>query len=688
MVGVEERYTPLEKTCWALVWASKKLRHYMLAYSVTLISRMDPLKYLFEKAALTRKLARWLLLLAEFELKYVTRKSVKGRAVAEFLADHPIQGPEDTEFQFPDEHVMTVSEDVWKLYFDGAANQKGFGSGILLVSPEGPHIPLSFKLNFEVTNNQAEYEACIVGMEAALEIGVKKMEVVGDSNLVVSQANGDWKVREEKLKPYHKDLDDLIHRFEQVTFTHIPRMKNQFADALATLASMVELPVGVRMRPIMIEQRNKPAYEYVMNIDEIDDGLPWYHDIWNLVEKGEYPERANKKDRIALQRLASQYIICGGRLYKRSYCGMHKLCIHGDDTKRVMEEIHEGICGPHMSGLMMAKKILRQGYFWLTLETDCVQYVRRCHKCQVHANLMHVPPSELHTMATPWPFSVWGIDVIGKITPSASNGHKFILVAIDYFTKWVEAASYATLTAVQVAHFIKQNIIYRYGVPNAFVSDNGVHFKGRAAEVLEEFNVQVHKSTVYRPQTNGAVEAANKSIKNILEKTIESSRDWHEKLPLALWGYRTSIRTPTGATPYSLVYGMEAVLPIELEVPSLRVLIENEVNEADWLSDRFTELMLFDERRLRALYHIQGYQRRIARAFNKKVKSRDLVEGDMVVKEIRAPIFDPRGKFRPKWAGPYIIKTILDGGATVILDLDGNEFSNLVNLDQLKRYYP
>lgn len=376
------------------------------------------------------------------------------------MADHPIEGPEDTEFQFPDESVMTIAEDVWKLYFDGAANQRGFGIGILLVSPEGPHIPLSFKLNFEVTNNQAEYEACIVGMEAAFEIGVKKLEVVGDSNLVLSQANGDWKVREEKLKPYHKDLDDLIHRFEQVTLTHIPRMRNQFADALATLASMVELPVGVRMRPIMIEQRNRPAYEYVMSVGEIDDGLPRYHDIWNLVEKGEYPEGANKKDRIALQRLASQYILCGGRLYKRSYCGMHKLCIHGDDTKRVMEEIHKGICGPHMSGLMMAKKILRQGYFWLTLETDCVQYVRRCHKCQVHANLMHVPPSELHTMATPWPFSVWGIDVIGKITPPASNGHKFILVAIDYFTKWVESASYATLTAVQVAHFIKQNVIY------------------------------------------------------------------------------------------------------------------------------------------------------------------------------------------------------------------------------------
>ena len=98
--------------------------------------------------------------------------------------------------------------------------------------------------------------------------------------------------------------------------------------------------------------------------------------------------------------------------------------------------------------------------------------------------------------------------------------------------------------------------------------------------------------------------------------------------------------------------------------------------------------MLLDERRLRALYHIQGYQRRIARAFNKKVKSRHLEEGDLVLKEIRAPVFDPRGKFRPKWSGPFIIKKILSGGATQLIDLDGNVFSSLVNMDQLKRYFP
>lgn len=193
---------------------------------------------------------------------------------------------------------------------------------------------------------------------------------------------------------------------------------------------------------------------------------------------------------------------------------------------------------------------------------------------------------------------------------------------------------------------------------------------------------------VYRPQTNGAVEARNKTIKTILERTTESARNWLEQLPLAFWGYRTSIRIPTRATPYYLVYDMKAVLPIELEVPSLRVMAECDVSEAEWLSSRFEELMLFNERRLKALYHVQGYQRRIARAFNRKVKTKNLVEGDMVLKDIRAPAFDPRGKFRPKWVGPYIIKTILFGGAAQLIDFDGNEFSTLINLDLLKRYYP
>ena len=237
----------------------------------------------------------------------------------------------------------------------------------------------------------------------------------------------------------------------------------------------------------------------------------------------------------------------------------------------------------------------------------------------MHGGLIHVSPSKLHAQISPWPFSIWGIDIIGKISPKSSSGHEFILVAIDYFTKWVEAA--------------------------------------------------------------------NKNIKRILRKMVETSRDWSEKLLFALWAYRTSFRTSTGATPYSLVYGMEAVLPIEIEMGSLRVTLEQQISKTEWAQSRFDQLILLDERRLRAADHVQAYQRKMARAFKKRVKPRPLQRGDLVLRVLRGLAGDPRGKFRPTWSGPYIIRELTPEGAAWLIDLDGNQFSESTNVDQLKKYY-
>ena len=128
---------------------------------------------------------------------------------------------------------------------------------------------------------------------------------------------------------------------------------------------------------------------------------------------------------------------------------------------------------------------------------------------------------------------------------------------------------------------------------------------------------------------------------------VETSRDWAEKLPFALWAYRTSFRTSTGATPYSLVYGMEAVLPVEIEMGSLRVALEQQISEAEWAQSRFDQLNVLDERRLRAADHVQAYQRRMARAFRKRVKPRSLQRGDLVLRVLKGLITDPRGKFKP-----------------------------------------
>jgi hypothetical protein len=168
---------------------------------------------------------------------------------------------------------------------------------------------------------------------------------------------------------------------------------------------------------------------------------------------------------------------------------------------------------------------------------------------------------------------------------------------------------------------------------------------------------------------------------------VESYRDWSEKLPYALWAYRTSVRASTGATPFSLVYGMEAMLPMEVEVPTLRTVLGSQVSEGDWVQSRFDQLNALDEHHLRALDHMSAYQRKVARVFNKRVKPRGLKEGGMVLKVNRGLVLDPRGKFIPNWSGPYIIKGLMKEGVVWLMDLDGNQFSQPTNLDQLKRYY-
>nr|CAN79110.1 hypothetical protein VITISV_001311 [Vitis vinifera] len=607
--------------------------------------RLDPLRYLFDRPALTGRLMRWLVLLTEFDIQYVSQKSIKGSIVADHLASLPTSEDRPVDDDFPNEEfVAMTSLSGWCLYFDGAANQLGYGIGVLLVSPQSDHIPRSV----------LEYEACILGLETTLELGIRQMEVFGDSNLVLRQIQGDWKTRDVKLRPYHAYLELLVVRFDDLRYVHLPRAQNRFADALATLASSVDIPIDVVIQT------------------EVQDDLPWYHDIYQFLRSGTYPEVATAKDRRALRNLATRFVICGDTLYRRLADGMLLLCLDRASVDRVMREVHSGVCGPHMGGHMLARKIMRMGYFWLTMETDCCQFVQKCPECQIHGDLIHAPPSELHALTSPWPFSVWGIDIIGKVSPKSSSGHEFILVAIDYFTKWVEAASYARLTSARVASFIRSHIICRYGVPHELISDRGVHFRAEVDTLLQKYAIRHHRSSAYRPQTNGAVEAANKNIKRILRKMVETSQDWSEKLPFALWAYRTSFRTSTGATPYSLVYGMEAVLPVETEMGSLRVALEQQISETE---------------RLRAADHVQAYQRKMARAFKKRVKPRPLQKGDLVLRILRGLIGDPKGKFRPSWSGPYVIRELTPEGAAWLTDLDGNQFSEPTNVDQLKKYY-
>ncbi|XP_034689099.1 uncharacterized protein LOC117916968 [Vitis riparia] len=212
MLEFEMRYFMIERLCLVLVWATKRLRHYMTEYSVHLISRLNPLRYLFDRPTLIGRLMRWLVLLIKFDIQYVSQKSIKESIVANHLASLSISEGRLVDDDFPDEEFIAMTSlSGWHIYFNGATNHSGYGIDVLLIPSQGDHIlrlvRLAFSDRHPTTNNIVEYEACILGLETALELGIRQMYVFGDSNLVIKQIQGDWRTKDVKLRSYHAYLE-------------------------------------------------------------------------------------------------------------------------------------------------------------------------------------------------------------------------------------------------------------------------------------------------------------------------------------------------------------------------------------------------------------------------------------------------------------------------------------------------
>jgi len=258
----EKKYTAMEKTCDAMVWVAQKLKHYFLGHEIKLIARMDPIKFLLEKVVMIDRLSRWQSFLSQFDISYVPQKAIKGYAITEHLAHLPLPIYDPAKTEFSDEDLMTVqhfSEPVWSLYFDGALNSRGRGIGTVLLSPEGVTIPSFAQLNFPATNNVAEYEALLAGLKQALMLGAKQLKIIGDSQVVLRQTLKKYRTKHPSLLPYLDLVHLAIKQFKKVVFIHVPRSHNILADALASLASLIDFPVDMHSETILVRKVDTPA---------------------------------------------------------------------------------------------------------------------------------------------------------------------------------------------------------------------------------------------------------------------------------------------------------------------------------------------------------------------------------------------------------------------------------------------
>ncbi|XP_058185787.1 uncharacterized protein LOC131303013 [Rhododendron vialii] len=589
-------------------------------------------------------------------------QAIKGQALANFLADHPcVDIGDESEISL---NALEISLTPWTLLFDGSRTQQASGCGVIIISPQRLRTELSFQFDFPCTNNQAEYEVVVIGLEILRELEAREVKIVGDSNLVINHLAGTFKCYSEDLAPYCMAAVQLIQDFDNVTVKHVTRSMNTEANSLAQASTGLKLAPETIHKIITVQKRLLPyvrmrglgleVFTSDFTGEELDDEPEndWRTPIISFLKRPHH--RASRK----VRRRAMSNILVGDELHKkRPEDDLLLRCLGHPEAMTVMSEVHEG-----------------------------------CQPCQAHGPIQRVPTADYHAVVKPWPFRGWALDVIGKIYPPSSGNHTYILVATDYFTKWAEAVPLKSVDQQEVIKVIEERIIHRFRLPEHLVADRGTIFMGeQVVNFAAQQNIIISNSTPYYAQGNGQAESTNRTLVNIIEKMVEDNpRALHKLLSEALWAYRTSKKEATNITPYMLVYGHDPVLPMEVAVKSTRIAYQNGLTPADYTQAMLMELEDLDEVRLAALDHMLVQKRRVARSYDKRVRKKSFTEGDLVWKAV-FPLWEknPRyGKWSPTWEGPYQIAQVLKGNFYLLMDLNGGLFKHLTNGKYLKHHYP
>ncbi|GAU46913.1 hypothetical protein TSUD_402940, partial [Trifolium subterraneum] len=654
--GPELRYLQIEKIALAVIMAARKLRYYFLAHSI--IIRIDqPVKQLLARPDMVGRMLKWSLELAEFDLSFENRKALKAQALADFVAEMTTS--------------TTSEKNKWTIFVDGSSNSQGSGAGIILENGDGVLIEVSLGLSFPTTNNQAEYEAFLAGLRLAEDMGAEEIRIFTDSQLVASQVSGEYQTKEERLLEYLNLIRTKLAKFKETEVKHVPREHNARADVLSKLASTRRKKAG--NQSLIQETLTKPSIEKtaeVMHICVVDE-QSWMSPVYNFLKSNALPVDA--KEATKVRKRACSYVLLDDKLYRRGFSIPLLKCVEEARVEFVLQEIHEGINGQHIGGRSLARKALRAG-----------DHVLKCDKCQRHGDMHLAPANEMKTMISPWPFAWWGMDILGPF-PTAARQVKYLIVAVDYFTKWIEAEPLAKISAFNILRFFKRDVLARFGVPQVVVTDNGTQFTNKKfQEFLATIGTTQHFMSVEHPQTNGQAEAANRVLLRGLRRRIGASKgNWTEKLHNVLWSYRTTPHSTTGETPFRLTYGTEAVILVEIGEPSSRIEypLEEDIND-ELLRE---ELDLVEELRTGASLREATLKQKIAARHDKRVIKREFEVGSLVLRRNQKDARE--GKLAANWEGPYQVRAKTENGAYHLEDLYGKEIPRTWNAEKLKQYY-
>ncbi|GJS40778.1 reverse transcriptase domain-containing protein [Tanacetum coccineum] len=413
----ELNYTSMKKLVLALVHASKRLKRYFQAHPIIVITD-QPIQQILSRPEVAGRLQKWSIELGEYAIHYKLKVSVKGHILAYFIVERPKEDSPDTPMEEEEE-----LPEPWILFTDGSSCTGRSGAGLILTNPEGMEFTYALRFRFDATNNEAKYEALIAGLRITEQMGVKNLQANVDSRLVANQVNG--------------------------TFAHLSKQ-------------------------VLVEELKEKSISEVEVLAVVEEeGDTWMTPIYKYLAEETLP--ADMRKARAIRRKSWRFAVINGILYKKSFLGLWLRCVGPLQANYILREIHEGSCNMYAGTRSIVAKALRTGYYWPTMHRDARALIRACQDCQVHKPILRNPQQKLNLITSTWPFYKWRINVVEPF-PEGPKKVKFIIVAMDYFTKWIEAKPIATITGNLIKKFVWDNIVCRFGLPGEIISDNGKQF--------------------------------------------------------------------------------------------------------------------------------------------------------------------------------------------------------------------
>ncbi|XP_025640821.1 uncharacterized protein [Arachis hypogaea] len=336
--NAETRYPMIEKLAFGLVITARRLRHYFQTHPI-IVRTGHPLRHILSKPDLAERLTKWAIELSEFDISYQSQGSPKVQALADFIL----------EFTDKEDHIKT-----WELYVDEASSENECGAGILLKDDNGVHAEQSIKFLFETTNNQAEYEALLVGLRLAKEVGIFSLKVHCDSLLVVQQVNGHFQVRDSLLEKYLNSVKTMMKSFQNFEILHMPREQNCRANILSKLATYIVTDQTEKLNHLTLTESSLDT-KSILSVSQEED---WRSTFIRYLKSGQIPEGENPR---TFRYKANQYTLLGADLYRQGISRPLLKCLGRAEVETAMDEVHDWICGYHTGSRSLATKILRAG---------------------------------------------------------------------------------------------------------------------------------------------------------------------------------------------------------------------------------------------------------------------------------------------------------------------------------------